>query len=259
MGQMSLSERVAIVTGGSRGIGLATAAALHEAGAAVMICGRSVEALTEAASGLVGGAPVATAQADLQQQDEAERVVRATLDKLGGLDILINNVGGGSRGGPSLEATTDQELQEALQLNLLAATRLIRLVTPSMRAAQWGRIVSVASIWGREYGGTIGYMTGKAALIAMSKHLAIELAPDNILVNTIAPGSIRFPGGSWERFATTQPEEVVSRFIETNLPLGKFGWPEPVGDLVAYLCSERAGLITGTCINIDGGQTRSLI
>ena len=256
---LGLSNRNAIITGGSRGLGRQIALSLAQEGCNITICAREPKQLSETAKEIEAlGVRVASVEVDITDPDAPEMIVSAA-NSINPLDILINNVGGGSRGGPSLEATTDQELQEALQLNLLAATRLIRLVTPSMRAAQWGRIVSVASIWGREYGGTIGYMTGKAALIAMSKHLAIELAPDNILVNTIAPGSIRFPGGSWERFATTQPEEVVSRFIETNLPLGKFGWPEPVGDLVAYLCSERAGLITGTCINIDGGQTRSLI
>ena len=102
-------------------------------------------------------------------------------------------------------------------------------------------------------------MTAKAALIAMSKHLAMEVAQYNILVNTVAPGSIQFPGGGWDNFVKNQTADVVERFTETNLPMGRFGWPEPVGDLVTYLASERASLITGTCINIDGGQSKSLI
>ena len=146
-----------------------------------------------------------------------------------------------------------------MQLNLYGAVRLIRLALPGMKERRWGRIISIASIWGREYGGGIGYMTAKAALIAMSKHLAMELAPYNILVNTVAPGSIQFPGGGWDNFSRNQSQETVERFVETNLPMGRFGWPEPVGDLVTYLASERAGLLTGTCINIDGGQSKSLI
>ena len=105
----------------------------------------------------------------------------------------------------------------------------------------------------------MGYMVAKAALIAFSKHLAIEMAAYNILVNSIAPGSIRFPGGTWDKFALTQPPLAVERFKEVNLPMGTFGWAEPVGDLVAYLASDRAGLLTGACINIDGGQSKSLI
>lgn len=256
---LGLANRNAIITGGSRGLGRQIALSLAHEGCNITICAREVKQLSETAKELENlGVKVASVEVDITDPEAPEMIVSAAQD-IGPVEILVNNVGGGSRGGPTLEATTDQELQDALQLNLLAATRIIRLVTPSMRNAHWGRIVSIASIWGREYGGSVGYMTGKAALIAMSKHLALELAPDNILVNTIAPGSIRFPGGSWERFATTQPEEVVARFIEANLPMGKFGWPEPVGDLVAYLCSDRAGMITGTCINIDGGQTRSLI
>ena len=256
---LGLANRNAIITGGSRGLGRQIALSLAQEGCNITICARDATRLFETTREIEElGVKVASVKIDITEPDAPQMIVAAA-QTIGPVDVLINNVGGGSRGGPTLEETTDQELQDALQLNLLAATRLIRLVTPSMRSAHWGRIVSVASIWGREYGGTVVYMTGKAALIAMSKHLALELASENILVNTIAPGSIKFPGGSWERFESTQPEDVVSRFIETNLPMGKFGWPEPVGDLVAYLCSDRAGMITGTCINIDGGQTRSLI
>ena len=254
-----IANRTAIVTGGSRGLGRQIALSLAQEGCNITICAREGQRLSETAKEIEAlGVKVATVETDITDAGAPERIVSAA-EAIGPVEILVNNVGGGSRGGPTLEKTTDQELLEALQINLLAATRLIKLVTPSMRQSQWGRIVSVASIWGREYGGSVGYMTAKGALIAMSKHLAIELASDNILVNTIAPGSIKFPGGSWERFESSQPTEVVSRFIETNLPMGKFGWPEPVGDLVAYLCSDRVGMITGTCINIDGGQSRSLI
>jgi 3-oxoacyl-[acyl-carrier protein] reductase len=128
-----------------------------------------------------------------------------------------------------------------------------------MRERGWGRIVSIASIWGREHGGTLAYMSAKAALIAATKHHAVELAKDGITCNTVAPGSILFPGGVWDRFVSSQPKETVAAFVAENLPLGRFGWPEPVGDLVAYLASERAGLITGACINVDGGQSKSLI
>ena len=132
-------------------------------------------------------------------------------------------------------------------------------VIPSMKSKGWGRIINIASIWGREYGGNISYMSAKAALIAASKHAAIALAKDGILVNSIAPGSIEHPGGSWERFQNDNTTEVVENFIKDNLPLGKFGWPEPLGDLVAYLSSDRSGLITGSCIVIDGGQSVSMI
>ena len=102
-------------------------------------------------------------------------------------------------------------------------------------------------------------MSAKAALIGATKNTAISLAKDGVLVNSIAPGSIEHPGGSWERFQNENPENVVENFIETHLPMGKFGWPEPVGDIVAFLASERASLITGACIVVDGGQSHSMI
>ena len=101
-------------------------------------------------------------------------------------------------------------------------------------------------------------MTGKAALIAFSKHMALNLMKENVLVNCIAPGSIDFPGSSWDRFQQNSTPEQVAEFIDRNLPAGKFGWPEPIGDTVAFLASENANLITGTCLNVDGGQCRSL-
>ena len=136
--------------------------------------------------------------------------------------------------------------------------RLSSLVLAHMKAQQWGRIINISSIWGREHGGSIDYMTGKAGLIAFSKHLALQMAPHNVLVNCVAPGSIDFPGGSWDRFQKTQTPEVVTDFVSHNLPMGRFGWPEPIGEMVAFLASDRADLITGACVNVDGGQSKSL-
>jgi 3-oxoacyl-[acyl-carrier protein] reductase len=135
----------------------------------------------------------------------------------------------------------------------------MKLVIPHMKRSSWGRIINIASIWGREYGGNISYMSAKAALIAATKHSAVSLAKHGILVNSIAPGSIAHKDGSWERFQSENSREVVDGFIEDNLPMGKFGWPEPLGDLVAFLSSDRAGMITGSCIVIDGGQSISMI
>ena len=135
----------------------------------------------------------------------------------------------------------------------------MQLAIPHMREQKWGRVVNIVSIWGREYGGNIGYMSAKAAVIAATKHAGVTLAKDGVLVNSIAPGSISHAQGGWESFQNDNPPEVVEAFIERNLPMGRFGWPEPVGDLVAFLASERAGLITGACIVVDGGQSYSLI
>ncbi|MSQ40659.1 MAG: SDR family oxidoreductase [Dehalococcoidia bacterium] len=255
---LGIKGKVAIVTGGSRGLGRQAALSLAAEGCAVAICARGEERLRQTETELKGlGVRTVAVAADVTNPQDAKRIYEAAA-ALGPVDILVNNVGG-SRGGPDLERTSDEQLEQAMQLNLYGATRLIHLALPGMKERRWGRIVNIASIWGREYGGSIAYMTAKAALIALSKHLALEVAPYNILVNSVAPGSVQFPGGSWDNFARNQPRDVVDRFTENNLPMGRFGWPEPVGDLVAYLASERAGMLTGACINIDGGQSRSLI
>ena len=134
----------------------------------------------------------------------------------------------------------------------------MKLAIPHMRSQRWGRIINIASIWGREYGGAFSYMSAKAALIAATSHAARTLAKDGVMVNSVAPGSTEFPGGGWERFQRDNPPELVQDFVEHNLPMGRFGWPEPVGDLVAFLASQRTSLITGACIVIDGGQSYSL-
>ena len=144
-------------------------------------------------------------------------------------------------------------------LNLFGGYELMRLVLPHMKQQGWGRIVNIASIYGREHGGKLSYMAAKAALIAVTKHAAVSLAKSGVLVNSIAPGSIKHPAGSWERFERDNPPEVVEKFIGDNLPMGKWGWPEPVGSMVAFLASDRAGMMTGACIVVDGGQSHSMI
>lgn len=255
---LGIAGRTAIVTGGSRGLGRQAALSLAREGVHVAICARGEETLERTAAELRSlGVKALGVVADVTRPADTARLFEAAARAFGKVDILVNNAGG-SRGS-DLERTSDEDIEEAFRLNLFGALRLTRLAVPGMRERRWGRVITISSIYGREHGGGLAYMSAKAALIAATKHLALRLAKDGILVNSVAPGSILFTGGSWERFTVTQPKEVVDDFIKNNLPLGKFGWPEPVGDLVAYLASERASLITGTCINIDGGQSRSLI
>jgi 3-oxoacyl-[acyl-carrier protein] reductase len=256
---LGIAGRVAIVTGASRGLGRQAALSLAGEGVKVVVCARGEEKLERTAGELrERGVEVLAVTANTTRAVDGVRVFEEAVRAFGQVDILVNSVGG-SEGGFGLEQATDEELADAFQLNLFGALRLTRLAIPGMRERGWGRVVMISSIYGREHGGPIGYMTSKAALNAASKHLALQVAKDGITVNAVAPGSIIFPGGGWERFVTGQPKEVVDDFVRINLPMGKFGWPEPVGDLVAYLSSERAGLITGACINIDGGQSHSLI
>ncbi len=255
---LGIKDRVAIVTGGSRGLGRFSALALAREGVRVAICGRTKETLDKTTEELraVGVSAIGVV-ADVGEPEAAQLVYDRAVSELGPVDILVNNVG--SRRGSTVMDTSEEKFREAFELNLFAGLRLMRIAIPGMKARRWGRIVNIASVWGREYGGSADYMSAKASLIALTKYAAVELVKDNVLVNSVAPGSIVHPGGSWDRFSTEQPPEVVQEFIDRNLPAGKFGWPEPVADVVTFLASERASLIAGACINVDGGQGRSLI
>ena len=256
--ELSLEGKVAMITGGSRGLGRQIAGTLAREGCKVAICARDEEQLKQTVSEFKGqGYEAQGTRADVIQEEDAARFHQETVDGLGDPDILVNNVGG-RRGSVIFEETSMEQFIEGLHVNLISAVRLSGLVLPHMKNQGWGRIINISSIYGREHGGSIDYMTGKAGLIAFSKHLALQLASSGVLVNCVAPGSIDFPGSTWDRFQRTQTPEVVAEFIDRNLPMGRFGWPEPIGEMVAFLASDRANLITGACVNVDGGQSKSL-
>jgi 3-oxoacyl-[acyl-carrier protein] reductase len=250
---LGLQDRVAAVTGGSRGLGFAIAQSLLAEGCRVAICARDPQRLEEAARTL--GAGVFAQTADVAAPGQVEAFINAAAGKFGGLDILVNNAGGG--GGAGLGAP-DREFDQVFELNVLAGLRAARAAVPWMRQRGYGRIIFIASVYGRESGGRAGYNLAKAAEISLAKSLSRELAADSILVNSVAPGSIMFPGGSWERRQQDDPEGIAA-FVKSDMPLGRFGRPEEVAAVVTFLASDRASLVTGASWTIDGGQSRSNI
>jgi 3-oxoacyl-[acyl-carrier protein] reductase len=182
--------------------------------------------------------------------------VDAALAAFGAIDILINNVA--TAKGTDIVNTADAEWQDAINQTLYPAIRMSRLVVPHMRQHGGGTIIMIASIWGRESGGRMVYNAVKAAEISLAKAMAQQLARDNIRVNSVAPGSILFPGGSWDKRQQADPSGIAE-FIKTELPFGRFGGAEEVGDAVAFLASPRASWISGACVTVDGCQSRSQI
>lgn len=256
---LELQGKVALVTGASRGLGRAIALCMAAEGCRVSICARSQADLDEAAAEVrdLGGEVLATA-VDVTAAPSAREVVARTRTEMGRLDILVNNVGGNRRG--DFLATTEDDWDRILDLNFRSHLRFSREAIPYMREQGGGVVLFIASIFGREAGGKglSIYNTTKSALISAAKIMALELAHDGIRVNSIAPGSIRFPGGSWDRRCQEDPEGMAD-FIDRNLPLGRFGTAQELANVVTFLASPRASLVSGACVTVDGGQSHSLI
>ncbi len=255
---LGLKDKVALVTGGSRGIGRAIAHELADEGCHVAITARGggdlANTLSEIESRGVRGLAI---ELDMSSAEAPAEAVIRTVEGLGAIHLLVNNVGGGF-GDPNVEESTEQQWADSINTNLLAAVRTSRAAIPHMREQNWGRIVHITSIYGRESGGNPAYNATKSAINSLSKTMARELAADGILVNAIAPGSILFPGGGWENAIRENPDGMAA-FLEQDFPMDRFGQPEEIAAVVAFLASERASLLTGACINVDGGQTRSNI
>lgn len=255
---LGLANKIALVTGASRGIGRAIALALAGEGAHVVMCARGTDALNAAVSDARergGGEHAALGvTADVTSASEVAALVDAALKRYGGIDIVVNNVGGS--GARDFAATDEDDLKSILDRNLFPALRVSRAALPHLRARGGGVIVMIASIYGREAGGGPSYNAAKAAEISLAKAMARDLAPSGVRVLSVAPGSVLFPGGGWDRRQQADPTGIAA-FVAREIPFGRFGRPDEIGDVVAFLCSPRAGWITGACIPVDGGQSRA--
>jgi 3-oxoacyl-[acyl-carrier protein] reductase len=245
-------NKVVLVTGGSKGIGLAIAAAFVEEGAKVAIVARGQDALQEAKDRCNNH--LLLIQADLFDENARERVVENVIDHFGTIDILVNNVGGSN--GSTTEETDLRLFHEAFELNYFSAVHFSKLVLPFLKEKKAGSIINISSIFGRESGGKVTYNSAKAAMISFTKALADEVIKDGIRVNGVAPGSILHPTGNWQKRLKENPEKI-KRFVEHEIPAGRFGTVEEIANVVLFLASEKSSWVVGATINVDGGQSKS--
>lgn len=251
---LGLAGKVGLVTGGSRGIGRAIALRLAAEGAHVGICGRTSETLRATVQELKDkGVHAHGLAADVTQPGEVERFVDEAAQALGGVDVVVANVGGSA--GRGLLESTPEDWQTTFDLNLFHAVRTIRAAVPHMQQRGGGSAVSIASISGWKPAPTAQYGASKAAEIFLASSLAWDLAAQRIRVNTVSPGSIMFEGGGWDRFRSQQAERFAA-FQQREFPWGRLGTPEEVADVVVFVLSERASWINGANIAVDGAQGR---
>ena len=260
--ELRLNGKVAIVTGGTHGIGRAIAFCLVSEGARVAVCSRTVERVETMKKELaLKTDDFICQQADVTNKDDIARFMAEVTARWGTVHIVINNVGGGGRWGKDIYEDTDESVwNEVYEKNVLSAIRLTRLAVPFMRRQKWGRVVTITSIYGRESGGRPWFCMAKSAQTSFMKAMAKAgyLAQEGITFNSVAPGAIMIPQTGWEKELKEKTKEVED-FIKKELPLGRMGTPEEVANMVTFICSERASLLNGASIPVDGGQSKSMI
>ena len=250
--EFGIEGKDALVTAATRGIGVGIARALAREGARVSVVARTA-ADVERVAEEINGFGVA---ADVTTSEGCSRAVRETQHNLGAVEILVNNFG--ARAGTTWQDTGPEEFENAFRGNLMVSARMTQQVLPAMIERRWGRVVVISSVFGREAGGAPAYNVAKAAENSYVKSLAREVAAKGVTVNAVAPGSILWEGGGWWRRRESDPQGIAE-FARLELPRGSFGTVDEVADVVAFVCSQQASLLTGACIPVDGAQGRSII
>jgi len=264
--ELGLKGKIALVTGSSRGIGRVIALTLAEEGCNLAICARGEELLEETAREIrEKGVDVLAVKSDVSSLEDNKNFVSKAIRELGRADILVNNAGTGRLSDPM--ELPEEEFRQNMDLMLFGPIQCSREVIPHMKKQGWGRIINISSVFGKQPGGLLDYDAIKAALIMLTKDLSNYLAKDNILVNAVCPGPIR--GQLWEgpgalgeqlgqALGMTSPE-AVKWFAEQHIPLGQFGDPEDIANMVVFLSSDKAKNITGQSINVDGGMVKTSV
>ena len=258
---LGLEGKVALVTGGSEGIGKAAASRLAAEGASVVICARRPDVLETAAADIrkATGGEIKAVPADVSVPEQLEDLFQTVVDTYGRLDILVNNAG--TSAGGYFGEVTDEAWQADLELKLYGAIRCSRLAIPHMRARGGGRIINITNLGGKAPGPrSVPTSVSRAAGIALTKALSKDYAADNILVNTVCIGLIKSGQNErqWERARAERRELTLDEWYTERgegVPLGRVGESEEAGDVIAFLASERASYVTGVAINIDGGTS----
>lgn len=249
--KFDLTGKVAIVTGGSRGIGLAAAEAMSRAGAALVIASRKPEPLEQAAAQLRErtGGEVLAVPAHTGDDEAVNRVVERTTAEFGGVDILVNNAATNPHFGPILSAD-DSHWDKTLDVNVKGYFRMARACVESMKQRGGGRIINIASVAGRRVQPFMGvYCVSKAAVVMLTQVLAVELATDQITVNALTPGFVKtkFSSAIWGN-------EAIGKAVLKSIPQGRMAEPEEIANLIQFLASPASSFVTGSIIDIDGGQ-----